>query len=150
MAGKINESYYGNYYPNSIKVGQRDYQEYFQWSYEVYCYKTPEHYDNSVLYKGDMVDGKLITRIYKRDGSFFENLIKVPKEVVNFKRAKHNNLSFKIYIPYSGKEIRLEVRRINKKKNEDVLLYEKEIPDFNSIEWGFSEKEPCHQSIGSR
>ena len=139
---------YGDYSPDPY----RQYPEQFRWAYEMYCYKTPEHYDHySFLYKGDFVDGKLIARVYKKDKSSFEFPLKTSKNEVNRNKAQYPEVRMAVQFFYSGEEVRLEVRRVNKEKNEDVLLYEKEIPDFHSLDWEFlSEKDSCHQTRSIR
>ena len=154
---------YGDY-PRSFTKGGKYYPERFRRVREMYCYKTPEHYDHySFLYKGDIVDGKLIARVYKKDKSSFEFPLKTSKDQVNNNKAQYPEVRMAVQFFYSGEEVRLEVRRVNKEKNEDVLLYEKEIPDMTvklteederkSNEFtihgsGFSKERGCYRSPG--
>ena len=153
---------HANYSPEPITIGDKHYTENFQWLYESYCYKLSNHYsDFSYPYKGDIVDGKLIAKVYKKDDSFIEIPLTTPKETVNLMRSSdYNRLRVHIYIPYSGEEVRLEVRRVNKDKGEDVLLFEKQIEDLTGS-WeeaegytnipnggGFRKVSQCHRTSG--
>jgi len=159
---------YADYYPDPITIGNRHYQEYFQWLYEAYCYKKTAYYSHfSNFYKGDIVDGELIVRVYKKDKSFSEIPVTTSKKNVSLMRshfpARVNiGLSVVLLISYSGEEIHLEVRRINKETDEDVLLYEREIGDLTGSweeaeSWtnmpnggGFGKESQCHRSPGFR
>ena len=80
------------------------------------------------------------------------------------KGMKRNSIRIIARLSYSGEEVRLEVRRINKEKNEDVLLYETRIGDLNApnSKWeeredtpvpnggGFREDDQCHTTAGPR
>ena len=154
--------YYFDYFPDPVTFGKKDYPEYLRSLYDSYCYKTIEHYPlHSFPYKGDVVDGQLTARVYKKDGSFFELPLTVSEYESNVMRSDFNRLRNNIRIiarlSYSGEEVRLEVRRINKEKNEDVLLYETRIGDLNAPdskweEWentpglngGFGKDSQCH------
>ena len=64
--------YYFDYFPDPVTFGKKDYPEYLKKLYNSYCYETMEHYSlDSFPYKGDVVDGRLIAKVYKKDGSFF-------------------------------------------------------------------------------
>ena len=157
--------YYFDYFPDPVTFGKKDYPEYLWSLYERYCYKTIEHYPlHSFPYKGDVVDGQLTARVYKKDGSFFEFPLTVSKNESNVMRADLRRVNIRIIaqLSYSGEEVRLEVRRINKEKNEDVLLYETRIGDLNApnSKWeeredtpvpnggGFGEGSQCHRTMG--
>ena len=162
-------TYYFNYYPDPITFGEKKYLEHLRSLYDSYCYKTIEHYPmHSFLYKGDVVDGQLTARVYKKDGSFFEFPLTVSEDESTKMRSDFNLRTNKIRIvaqlSYSGEEVRLEVRRINKEKNENVLLYETRIGDLNApnSKWeeredmpvpnggGFGEGSQCHTTMGPR
>ena len=152
---------YGGYYPRFINTKDNDYQEHFQWAIEEYCYKKLEYYPHfSYIYKGDIVDGKLVAKVYKKDRSFFEIPLTVSEIEMNRKLSDFESIYSAIIIPYSGKEIRLEVRRVNKDKGEDVLLFEKQIEDLTGS-WeeaesytnipnggGFNKESQCHRTSG--
>ena len=155
--------YYFDYYPDPVTFLKKNYPEYLNSVYERYCYKTIEHYSfHSFPYKGDIVDGQLTARVYKKDGSFFELPLTVSEDESNLMKSdfnrRRNNIRMIARLSYSGEEVRLEVRRINKEQNEDVLLYETRIGDLNAPdskweEWedtpvpndgGFGKESQCH------
>ena len=160
--------YYFDYYPDPITFLKKDYPEHLRKLYNSYCYKTIEHYSfHSFPYKGDIVNGQLTARVYKKDGSFFEFPLTVYENESNLMKSdfnrRRNNIRMIARLSYSGEEVRLEVRRINKEKNEDVLLYETRIADLNDSDsrWedreddyvpkggGFGKESQCHATSGN-
>ena len=156
-----------DYFPDPVTFGRKDYPEYLWKLYSSYCYKTIEHYSlDSFPYKGDVVDGQLTARVYKKDGSFFEFPLTTYENESTIMRSDfnrlRNNISMVARLSYSGEEVRLEVRRINKEKNKDILLYETRIGDLNApnSKWeeredmpvpnggGFGEGSQCHTTMG--
>jgi len=155
------------YFPGPVQIGNRHYQEYFQWLYEAYCYKKTAYYSDpyTASYEGDIVHGTLIAKVYKKDGSFFETPGMTSKRNTNLMRSHFQDpanidLYVDLLIPYSGEEVHLEVRRINKETDENVLLYKREIKDLTGSweeaeSWtnmpnggGFGKESQCHISPG--
>ena len=54
---------------------------------------------------------------------------------------RRDSLSVVALLSYSDEETRLEVRRINKEKNEDILLYEQRTNGLNSSNSNWEEVE---------
>ena len=159
--------FYFDYSPDPVTWLKKDYPEYLWSLYDSYCYKTIEHYPlHSFSYKGDVVDGELIARVYRKDSSFFEIPLTTSEDESTTMRSDFNSLrdSLRVVVrlSYSDEETRLEVRRINKEKNEDILLYETRTNDLNGPDsnWeeeeddivpndgGFGKESQCHTTSG--
>ena len=138
--------FYFDYFPDPITWLNKDYPEFLNLLNTSYCYKKIEEYLSFFyFYKGNIVSGKLIARVYKKDGSFFEFPLTTTKFEININRKDFNNnlnsLSAIASFSYFGDEVQFEVRRINKEKNEDVLLYKTKILNLNSLDSNWEELE---------